>query len=128
MSVMVAAVTIDCDDALVVGRFWSAALDRGLDPGASTEFASIGMPAHRDVTGWSVSGADGPTWLFAKVPEAKAAKNRMHVDLAAADPGAEVARLVELGASKVGDMEEWGYEWTVLQDPEGNEFCVAALR
>ena len=128
MSVMVAAVTIDCDDTLVVGRFWSAALDRPLDPGASAEFASIGMPEHRDVTGWTVSGADGPTWLFAKVPEAKTAKNRMHVDLAAPDPGAEVARLVELGATKVGDMEEWGYEWTVLQDPEGNEFCVAALR
>jgi hypothetical protein len=128
MSVMVAAVTIDCDDALVVGRFWSAALDRPLDPGAAAEFASIGMPEHRDVTGWSLPGADGPTWLFAKVPEAKTAKNRMHVDLAAADHEAEVARLVSLGATKVGDMAEFGYEWTVLQDPEGNEFCVAALR
>ena len=58
----------------------------------------------------------------------KTAKNRMHVDLAAADRGAEVARLVELGATRVTDMEEWGYEWTVLQDPEGNEFCIAQER
>ena len=128
MTIELAAVTIDCDDALTVGRFWAAALDRPLDPGASTEFASIGMPGHRDTTGWTLSAADGPTWLFAKVPEPKTAKNRMHVDLAAPDHEAEVARLVALGATRVGDVEEWGYRWTVLQDPEGNEFCVAELR
>ena len=66
--------------------------------------------------------------MFAKVPEGKAAKNRMHVDMAAADQEAEVARLVELGATRVADMNEWGYEWTVMQDPEGNEFCVAKTR
>jgi hypothetical protein len=41
---------------------------------------------------------------------------------------AEVARLVELGAKRVTDMDEWGYQWTVMQDPEGNEFCVAQTR
>jgi predicted enzyme related to lactoylglutathione lyase len=71
---------------------------------------------------------DEETWLFAKVPEKKVAKNRMHVDLAAPDREAEVARLLELGATRVADMNEWGYEWTVMQDPEGNEFCVADLR
>ena len=84
------------------------------------------MPEHRDTTGWRLDG--DPTWLFAKVPESKTAKNRMHVDLAAPDHEAEVARLVALGATRVADMEEWGYEWTVLQDPEGNEFCVAETR
>ena len=127
MSVRLAAVTIDCDDALAIAAFWSAALDRPLDPNASSEFASIGMPAHRDTSGWSLAG-DNPTWLFVKVPEPKTSKNRMHVDLAAPDHEAEVARLVELGAIRVADMDEWGYRWTVLQDPEGNEFCVAHLR
>ena len=84
------------------------------------------MTEHRDVQGWRL-GAD-PTWLFAKVPEGKSAKNRMHLDLAAADREAEVARLVELGATRVTDMDEWGYQWTVMQDPEGNEFCVAQAR
>ena len=46
----------------------------------------------------------------------------------AADREAEVARLVELGAKRVTDMDEWGYQWTVMQDPEGNEFCVAQTR
>jgi len=62
------------------------------------------------------------------VPEPKAAKNRMHVDLAAPDREAEVARLVALGATRVADMDEWGYQSTVLHDPEGNEFCVAQSR
>jgi predicted enzyme related to lactoylglutathione lyase len=126
MPIKLAAVTIDCDDALTVARFWSAVLDRPLDEGASSEFASIGFPDHRDQSGWLVD--EGPTWLFAKVPEPKTAKNRMHVDLAAPDHETEVARLVELGATRVADMDEWGYRWTVLQDPEGNEFCVAQLR
>jgi Glyoxalase-like domain len=86
------------------------------------------MPQHRDTTGWSLSSDDHPTWLFAKVPEPKTAKNRMHVDMAAADRDAEVARLIELGATRVADMNEWDYEWTVMHDPEGNEFCVAQLR
>ena len=62
------------------------------------------------------------------MPEPKIAKNRKHVDLAAADRQAEVDRLIELGATRVSDVDEWGYQWTVMQDPEGNEFCVAQLR
>ena len=78
--------------------------------------------------GWAITDGVHPTWLFAKVPEPKRAKNRMHVDLAAADHEAEVVRLVGLGATRVADVDEWGYRWTVLQDPEGNEFCVAQSR
>jgi hypothetical protein len=128
MTLQLAAVTIDCQDALAVAQFWSAALNRPLDQNASSDFASIGMPQHRDVKGWSLSSDHHPTWLFAKVPEQKNAKNRMHVDMAAADHDAEVSRLIELGATRVADMNEWGYEWTVMHDPEGNEFCVAQLR
>jgi Glyoxalase-like domain len=128
MTLKLAAVTFDCDDALAVAQFWSAALDRPIDPKPSSDFAAIGMDEHRDTSGWSVSGDDNPTWLFARVPEPKTAKNRMHIDLTAPDRQAEVARLVDLGATRVADMEEWGYDWTVLQDPEGNEFCVAETR
>jgi hypothetical protein len=62
------------------------------------------------------------------VPEPKTAKNRMHLDLMSPDPDAEVAHLIELGATRVADMNEYGYEWTVMADPEGNEFCVAKAR
>jgi Glyoxalase-like domain len=126
VTVKLAAVTVDCEDALTVGRFWSAALGRPLDPNASSGLASIGRTKHRDVQGRRLDG--DPNWLFARVPEGKSAKNRMHVDLAAADREAEVARLVELGARRVADVDEWGHQWTVMQDPEGNEFCVAQTR
>ena len=123
MTVRIASVTFDCSDALVVGTFWSAALDRPLDPQASSEYAAIGFAGRRDSVGWAP--ADDPTWLFVQVPEAKVAKNRVHLDVMAPDVDAEVARLVDLGATRVADMEEYGYTWTVMTDPDGNEFCVA---
>jgi Glyoxalase-like domain len=129
MTVTIASVTFDCADALTVGRFWSAALGRPLDPKASSDFAAIGFAGHRDKVGWApVEPDDGPTWMFVTVPEPKVAKNRMHLDLMASDPEAEVARLVDLGATRVADVDEYGYTWTVMADPEGNEFCVAKAR
>ena len=74
--------------------------------------------------------------FFQKVPEAKTSKNRVHLDLRVADRDtdatsqrqaidAEVDRLVVHGATKVKDFDEGDFGlWTVMQDPEGNEFCV----
>ncbi len=116
MSLTLESITFDCDDALAVATFWSAALDMPIDPDGSAEFASIGR---------AESAPQTPIWMFSKVPEGKTAKNRMHVDLTAADRRAEVDRLIGLGAKPLRDVEEWGHSWTVLHDPEGNEFCVA---
>jgi hypothetical protein len=119
-------VTFDCVDALAVGTFWSAALGRPLDPEPSSAYAAIGFAGRRDPAGWAPVDRDHhPTWLFVQVPEAKVAKNRLHLDVMADDPAAEIARLVGLGATKVAAMEEYGYTWTVMTDVEGNEFCVA---
>jgi hypothetical protein len=129
MTTGIASVTLDCTDALVVGRFWSAVLDRPLDPGASSEFAAIAFAQRRDTAGWApLDRLDEVTWLFVRVPEPKTAKNRLHLDLAADDADAEVARLVGLGATHVADRDEFGYRWTVMSDPEGNELCVAQAR
>jgi hypothetical protein len=62
--------------------------------------------------------------LFYAVPETKVAKNRMHVDLATAEPATEVTRLIALGATVVEARSGEGTHWTVMLDPEGNEFCV----
>lgn len=69
-----------------------------------------------------------PAIVFVAVPEAKQTKNRLHIDLRTADREAEVERLVDMGARHVdvGQPDEGG--WTVLADPEGNEFCVLAPR
>jgi hypothetical protein len=57
------------------------------------------------------------------VPEGKAAKNRLHLDLRPDDQAAEVERLLMLGATRV-DIGQGAPTWVVLADPEGNEFCV----
>ena len=114
MTLRLGNITIDCDDVVRVADFWSAALDRPVDEGASGFFASIGM-----------NDPNPPRWLFIKVPEEKTAKNRMHVDMITDDRPAEIARLVALGATHVDDREEWGHSWSVMTDVEGNEFCVA---
>jgi hypothetical protein len=116
--VKVANITFDCRDVLRVARFWSAVLDRPLDERSSEQFASIG--------GTDPERAQ-PAWYFARVAEAKEAKNRVHLDLTSPDPDA-VERLVALGATVVGEHEVPGgsHPWTVMRDPEGNEFCVAA--
>jgi catechol 2,3-dioxygenase-like lactoylglutathione lyase family enzyme len=64
-----------------------------------------------------------PDLLFLKVPEPKAAKNRLHLDLRPRDQAAEVARLEALGARRV-DVGQGEVSWVVLADPDGNEFCV----
>ena len=126
MTIRIACVTFDCADALTVGRFWSAAVGRPLDKGAGSGFASIGFAARRDPKGWArAEPADEPTWVFAQVPEPKAGKNRLHLDVVATDVESEIARLVDLGANRVADHEEYGYAWTLMTDPEGNEFDIA---
>lgn len=113
MSSTLTNITFDCADAAGLAGFWSAVLDEPVDDGASPFFATIGM------------GRLSPQWFFLAVPEGKSAKNRVHIDLTAPDREAEVARLVGLGATRGKDCDEWGHAWTVMTDPQGNEFCLA---
>ena len=108
-----ANITFDCADATVLAGFWSQVLQRPVDDGAIPYFATIG------------AADPGPTLMFLKVGEEKAAKNRCHLDLNADDRAAEVERLLGLGATYLAEHKEHGHHWTVLRDPSGNEFCVA---
>jgi hypothetical protein len=106
----VKTVTFDCADALVLARFWAAALGSDVDEDSTPERAYVEAP------GWG-----GPNMWFVRVPEPKTAKNRLHFDLRAPGPiQDEVARLVALGAAVLRP----GNDLTVMSDPEGNEFCV----
>jgi predicted enzyme related to lactoylglutathione lyase len=110
------AVTFDCTDATVVSQFWSAVLGRPIDtePMPPSEFfASIGLGDSSRIA-----------YMFIQVPEGKAVKNRVHLDLDADDVTAEVARVTALGATHIHDKDEYGMQWTTLADPEGNEFCI----
>ena len=110
-------VTYDARDAGRLARFWADALEWEVGPGASEYVATVGGPRRPP---------DALPMLFVQVPEHKVAKNRVHLDLQADDLAAEVARLVGLGASVVHENAEWGHSWVTLQDPDGNEFCVAS--
>ena len=104
------SLTFDCRDALLLARFWAAALGANVDEESTRDKAYVEAP------GWG-----GPNMWFNRVPEEKTAKNRLHLDLRApSGVPEEVARLQALGASVLLE----GEELMVMQDPEGNEFCV----
>ena len=110
-------VTTDCADPKVLATFWTAVLGTTVS-GDYGEFVMLAPPP-----------AGGPALSFQLVPEGRAGKNRLHLDLGApeGEREAEVARLVGLGATVLGQRggDAEGFVWTTLTDPECNEFCVA---
>ncbi|MFB6711633.1 VOC family protein [Streptomyces sp. NPDC056358] len=142
-------IVIDASDPHAQAAFWAEALgylvednstliERVLGLGAAPEEATVlvdGRRAWRDLV--AVRHPDDPyeeesgtglgrRLLFQRVPEAKTVKNRLHLDVHAG-PGrreAEVKRLEALGSTVLHEVEQPGGTWTVLADPEGNEFCV----
>ena len=116
MASRIHAITIDCLDAERLAEFWAAALGyERREP--SSEFLDLGDPHEAR-----------PRLLFQRVSEPKSVKNRVHLDLTAEDEEAEVGRLVTLRATRVGRIERDGGGWTVMVDPEGNEFCVERVQ
>jgi hypothetical protein len=137
-------VTFDCANPERVASFWAAALHYKLqDPPEGYDswpafLTAVGIPEDQ----WNQASAivdpdgQGPRIYFQRVPEGKVVKNRVHLDVnvggGSATPIAErrarvdaaVERLCELGATKLGPYEERGEYWVVMQDPEGNEFCL----
>jgi predicted enzyme related to lactoylglutathione lyase len=113
-------VVIDCADHDTVVAFWTAAL--GWERrNVNEQYVAVVPPA-------AERAGDGPRplpILFQKVPEPKVVKNRSHIDFEADDMAAEVLRLVGFGATVVAEHSLGDFRWTVLADPEGNEFCVA---
>lgn len=113
MATTVDTLTIDCSDPRRLADFWCAVLGYELDDIDESD-AVVVDPAGR---GWSL--------LFQTVPEGKSVKNRLHLDLRPETSMAEeVQRVKELGATQFRFVEEGGSFWTVMLDPEGNEFCV----
>ena len=67
-----------------------------------------------------------PQVCFQRVPESKAGKNRVHLDLHVEDVETASARIAALGGRRRDDHDfhEHGYSWRRMADPEGNEFCL----
>jgi predicted enzyme related to lactoylglutathione lyase len=105
-------ITIDCADPRRLAGFWTKAL--GVSIAQDYGEAVFLAPAKQGSV----------TLGFQRVPEPRAGKNRVHVDFGTDERAAEVARLVTLGATEVAEHSIPGLIWTVLADPEGNQFCV----
>jgi hypothetical protein len=107
---------IDCREPEDLARFWAAAL--GYEIG---ELFSDGVYLKL-----LPPSPDRPVVYFQRVPEDKSVKNRVHLDLYVKDLDAEVARLSDLGARRLGEerIGVSGVTWQVMVDPEINEFCV----
>ena len=103
---------LDCADPDGLARFWGPTLDYEIVGGAGAYVLLLPKEP----------GA--PQLLLQRVPEAKATKNRMHLDLHVADPEAEAQRLIALGATRTGDGTLGDIAWITMTDPEGNEFDI----
>lgn len=105
---------LDCHDPHNLADFWSAALG----------YVKLGAAGNYVL----LVDKDGilPKLLLQRVPEAKSAKNRMHLDIVHPDIEREAARLADLGARQITSepVSEHGSTWLLMHDPEGNEFCV----
>jgi Glyoxalase-like domain len=123
-------IVVDCQRPGKLAEFWCSALGyRVLDE--QDGLVEIGPPDVSTDDDWAewrarlIREAAPPTIVFVVVPEAKTTKNRLHIDLSPIDisPAEEVERLIGLGATKA-DIGQGDVPWTVMRDPEGNEFCV----
>ena len=129
--------TIDSADPHALSDFWADVLGYELEDhhdqitglleaGHVDESLTV---RHHDRLSWIIGtalrGADRRI-LFQRVPEPKTVKNRWHIDLNVGRErvAEEVARIEGLGGVQVREVEEWGQFHVVMQDPEGNEFCV----
>ncbi|ANZ38411.1 glyoxalase [Lentzea guizhouensis] len=112
MSLTIAMITIDTGDARKLADFWTAALGTAVQNDWG-EFIVL-----------APTTPGGPALGIQQVPDATPGKNRVHLDTHVPDRLAEVARLVELGATEVGVHSVPGLVWSVLTDPDGNQFCV----
>ena len=115
------SVQIDCIDPVALASFWADILGSEVDE-------TIGDPPHYVVVRPPV--AEGPWLSFQRVPEAKTTKDRLHLDFVVDDLDAASSRISELGGrpASADDLEEYGYRWRIMHDPEGNEFCVILRR
>jgi predicted enzyme related to lactoylglutathione lyase len=113
MSVTINQVAIDTTDPQRLAAWW-AEQTGGVIYADTGTFALLGVGTKEN----------GFSLCFQKVEEPTPGKNRLHLDCSAADVEAETDRLVAAGATFVASHENDGFAWTVLADPDGNQFCL----
>ncbi len=117
MTLRVRSITVDSTNPRALGRWWADLLGWRITDEEEDELV-IGPAADSEEEGIA------PDMVFVRVPELKSVKNRLHLDLRPDNQQAETARAIELGATPVDVGQSDDMSWTVLADPEGNEFCI----
>ncbi|MDQ1041177.1 catechol 2,3-dioxygenase-like lactoylglutathione lyase family enzyme [Streptomyces sp. V3I8] len=114
---------VDCHDPEGLAAFWCEVLGfEVIDRGEGKVEIGSWVPTVEEVRARQMP----PTLLFVHVPEDRAVKNRLHLDVSPIDRSTEdeVTRLLALGARKTDVGQGPDRNWQVMADPEGNEFCV----
>lgn len=112
MGLRIGSIVVNCVDIELMTRFWTQALD---------------MVAGSDDPEFRVLGGGKGINLSLQVARTPVtARDQMHLDLYSDDAPAQIRRLVELGATFVRENDDPADTYTVLRDPEGNEFCVCS--
>ncbi len=114
MAIRLGSTVINCADMELMTSFWSHAL--GLVPSSSAPDDDFRVLRGQDVN---------VSLQLARTPVT--ARDQMHLDLYTNDQAGEVERLVGLGAKAVRHNRDPEDDYVVMTDPEGNEFCVAAM-
>jgi predicted enzyme related to lactoylglutathione lyase len=110
---------IDGADTMALARFWAAMFE--------TEIESIANEGRSNEAHYvDVAGThDTPLLRFQRVPEGKAVKNRLHLDIEVETLDPAIARVEALGGAVIQPVRtEYGYDFAIMGDPEGNEFCL----
>jgi catechol 2,3-dioxygenase-like lactoylglutathione lyase family enzyme len=109
----ITALMLDTADIATAERFWTTLL--GLDVvHRADSFVYLGRITE-----------GGPYLALQQVPEPKTGKNRLHFDIRVPDRAAAAEQVVALGGRVLGEHQEGDFPaWTIVADPEGNEFCV----
>jgi hypothetical protein len=139
-------VVVDCADPHAIADWWAAALGWVVEPsdeGFIRDMIDRGLATEDDTTrhngqlvwrsGAAIRHPDGPhrgprkRILFQQVPEPKAVKNRVHLDIwvGAENVDAVVARLTDAGGAFLYRGQQGPHSWVTMTDPEGNELCIS---
>ncbi|MEN8237653.1 MAG: VOC family protein [Actinomycetota bacterium] len=110
----VGAIMIDCHDPAALFAFWSRIVGVEIEHRYPAYIFTTTLPGNNI------------RLAFQQVPEDKIVKNRLHLDLAHPEPENFIAQVESLGGSRIEDHRTGDFSWTVLADPEGNEFCITA--
>lgn len=115
-------IVFDCDKPAMLAKFWAALLDgysvRPYDDVEIAHLASLGFTPDADLT--VMVDGPGPSLCFQNVEGRRYDNNRVHFDIEVGDRAGEVERLKQTGAT----VDRVLPTYTVMRDPEGNQFCL----